>query len=62
VEREDILKEVVENYSDIVPYISSGRYVEYLLHSEKKVQLHVDINGIFGEGTRSCQPLHYNLQ
>jgi hypothetical protein len=52
VVRTDILKRVVGDYSDIVPYISSGRCVEHRLHSEKNVKLHVDINRIFGEGTR----------
>jgi hypothetical protein len=55
-------KGTVKDYSNIVPYISYGRNVEYHMHSEKRAHFSVDINGIFAAGTRRCQPLHYNLQ
>jgi len=55
-------KGIVKNYSNIVLCISYERNVEYHMQSEKRAQFSFDINGIFGAGTRRCQPLHYNLQ
>jgi len=53
---------IVKNYSTIIPCVSYGRNLEYHMHSEKRAQLNVDINGIFVAGTRRCQLLHYSLQ